>query len=59
MEVAYHGGIYTPHHKTTETFTTSDATYVQWIKDANFAALPWNMGDIHVFREKKVMVNGQ
>jgi hypothetical protein len=57
VEVAYHGGILTPHHRTTEAFTTSDADYVQWIHDSNFEALPWKIVRIHGCRQKKLTVN--
>jgi hypothetical protein len=57
VEVAYHGGINTLHHTTTETFKTSDARYEQWIKDANFTVVPWKMEHIHVCRSQKVMVH--
>jgi hypothetical protein len=57
VEVAYHGEIHTPHHRTTETFSTLDANYVQWIPDSYFEALPWNMVCIHGCRQKIITIN--
>ncbi len=57
VEVAYHGGINTPPHTTTETFKTSEVRYQQWIKDANFKVVPWVMERIHGCRSQKIMVH--
>jgi hypothetical protein len=56
VEVAYHGGVLTPQHTTTENFKTSDARYVQWMKDANFEVRPWKMERIHVCRSAKLQL---
>jgi hypothetical protein len=58
VELAYHGGICTPNFSTTETFVTTDDTYVKWLTAAVFEAYHWEMEGLHVCRPKKPVFHG-